>query len=57
MLATAWFWTLVLSLAAGFGVVFRGFYVMSQDGRLGLRFISFGSAIVAIGLAATFLRM
>lgn len=64
MLATALFWVSVLCLAAGIGVVLRGFYLMSndrrlrsQDGRLGLRFISLGSAIVVIGLAVTFLRM
>lgn len=57
MLATALFWISVLSLAAGIGVVLRGLFVMSKDGRLGLRFISFGSAIVLIGLAATFWRL
>lgn len=64
MLATALFWVSVLCLAAGVIVVLRGFYLMStdrrlrnEDSRLGLRFISLGSAIVMIGLAATFLRM
>ncbi|HKR27891.1 MAG TPA: hypothetical protein VJS11_10560 [Acidobacteriaceae bacterium] len=64
MLSIALFWVSVLCLAGGIGVVFRGFYLMSKDGRLrskdgqlGLRFVSLGSAIVMIGLAATFLRM
>lgn len=64
MLATALFWLSVVSLMAGICVVLRGFYLISNDrrmrsyeSRLGLRFISLGSVIVVIGLAATFWRL
>lgn len=57
MLTVAWFWICALSFTAGIGVVSRGFYLMRRDSRLGLRFVSFGSAIVVVGLAATFLQL
>lgn len=59
MLTVAWFWICALSFTAGIGVVSRGFYLMrrDRDSRLGLRFVSFGSAIVVVGLAATFLQL
>src|SRR5579872_1989634 len=57
MPATAWFWSTMFIFVLGIGVVSHGFYLMSRDGRLGLRFISFGSAIVMLGLAATFLHL
>lgn len=56
MLAAAWFWISVLTFVVGIGIVSRGFFLMGEDGRLGLRFVSFGSAIVVIALATTFLR-
>jgi|SRR5690348_7872000 len=57
MLAIAWFWVSVLSLAGGVGVVSRGLFLIGKNGRLGLRFVSCGSAIVILGLVATFMQM
>lgn len=63
MLAAALFWLSVLSLLVGICVVLHGFYLISndrrmrsKDSRLGLRFVSLGSAIVVIASAATFWR-
>lgn len=57
MLATAWFWMAFLSLAAGLIVVGRGLFLIGKNSRVGLRFISGGSAIVMLGLIATFLQL
>ena len=57
MLAIAWFWIALLSLAAGIGVVGRGLFLIGKNSRLGLRFISGGAAIVILGLVFTFLQL
>jgi hypothetical protein len=57
MLATAWFWIAFVSLVAGIVVVGRGLLLIGKNSRVGLRFISGGSAIVMLGLIATFLQL
>lgn len=57
MLAIALVWVSVLCLAAGVGVLVRGLYLMRRNGRLGLRFVSCGSAIVLVGMVVTFLQL
>jgi hypothetical protein len=54
MFATAWFWFRVFALAAGVGAIWLGLSVMDDDDRMGLRYLSCGSAIAFLILAATF---
>jgi hypothetical protein len=57
MLATAWFWMAFVSLAAGIGVVGLGLFLIGENSRAGLRFISGGAAIVMLGMLVTFLQL
>ncbi|HKU28170.1 MAG TPA: hypothetical protein VJQ54_22070 [Candidatus Sulfotelmatobacter sp.] len=52
MLAIAWFWIRVLTLATGIGVVGIGLSSMDRDEQIGLRFLSTGAVILLLGLAA-----
>ncbi|HKR26807.1 MAG TPA: hypothetical protein VJS11_05105 [Acidobacteriaceae bacterium] len=56
MIATVWFWLLVMCLAVGIGLLWIGFAVMDDDDRSGLRFISYGAGVVIVSLVATLLR-
>ena len=57
MLAIAWFWLSVFCLGAGVLVLARGLYMIRKNGRLGLRFVSCGSAIMLVGIVVTFLQL
>ena len=56
MIATVWFWLLVMCLVVGIGLLWIGFAVMDDDDRSGLRFISYGAGVVIVSLMANLLR-
>lgn len=56
MIATVWFWLIVICMAVGIGLLWIGFAVMDDDDRSGLRFISYGAGVVIVSLAAALMR-